>query len=263
MARMSRVEFSVRAYRLPCVTVAIATLLGVAGPLCGQEPEDDPGSFVLRGRVLDAVTREPIHGAFVAPVGSGTGFLTDTLGNFALRLPRVRYHRLYAEQMGYATTEFAYEVGPEPEALIFLLQPNPIMLKGIEVLTDRFDRRRRMAMGVVQAYDRRDLLTSASVDMVDFIRYETATLIQGCPRDPLRGCVFRRGRMQPMLVCIDEVPAIGGLDELASYRPQDLYLVEVYERGLQVRAYTTHFIEQSARSGRSLMPISLFAQYTC
>ena len=71
-------------------------------------------------------------------------------------------------------------------------------------------------------------------------------------------CTFRRGRMTPVQVYIDETPTFGGLAELESYRPQELFLIEVYGGGSQIRIYTTRFMDRIARSGKLLNPIPIW-----
>ena len=56
-------------------------------------------------------------------------------------------------------------------------------------------------------------------------------------------------------VYIDEFPALGGLDELGMYSPQDLYLIEVYSFGRVIRAYTYEFMERMAERPMALLPI--------
>ena len=69
-------------------------------------------------------------------------------------------------------------------------------------------------------------------------------------------CTFRRGRRQPVSVCIDEAPAYGGATDLDVYDAADLYLVEVYDMGASVRRDTRMFVEGRLRSGWQLQPLS-------
>ncbi len=68
---------------------------------------------------------------------------------------------------------------------------------------------------------------------------------------PCRGrwssnCLIVRGRAIEPSVWIDEAPVIGGLDYLNVMRPYELYMVEVYGGGRQIRAYTTQFMARAA-----------------
>ena len=57
---------------------------------------------------------------------------------------------------------------------------------------------------------------------------------------------------------IDETPVIGGLDELESYPTAQIYLMEVYSAGGEIRAYTYNFMQRMAEKPMSLIPISLW-----
>ena len=65
-------------------------------------------------------------------------------------------------------------------------------------------------------------------------------------------CASFRGQSTPVVVYIDEQRAYGGLMLLSSYAPSELYAVELWRGGTQVRVYTNQFIEQLARDGRTL-----------
>ena len=45
---------------------------------------------------------------------------------------------------------------------------------------------------------------------------------------------------------------------LAMYSPADLYLVEVYSAGGEIRAYTHNFMERMARRPMTRIPINLW-----
>ena len=55
-------------------------------------------------------------------------------------------------------------------------------------------------------------------------------------------------------VWIDEAPVVGGMDYLRTVRPYELYMVEVYAGGRQIRAYTPRFMERAAKT--RLQPIA-------
>ena len=143
------------------------------------------------------------------------------------------------------------------------LLPDPVLVDGITVVADRLETierrirsRRNAAPVAVRAFDQERLLASAARDMEDFLSLQGGLQATSCGRRAFaRRCVWRRGRPVVPRVYIDEAPAIGGLDQLATYRPHELYMVEVFSSGLQIRAYTHHFIESMVRRPRSLMPI--------
>jgi hypothetical protein len=71
-------------------------------------------------------------------------------------------------------------------------------------------------------------------------------------------CIIRRGRTVSPKVYIDEVPAIGGLDVLESYPTAQIYALEVFSQGAEIRAYTYNFMQRMAERPMALIPISLW-----
>ncbi len=232
-------------------------------PLGSSAQDVESQTLILRGVVVDATTGEPLHGAFVAPAGSQTGYLTHENGSFALPVfPDERYH-IYAELIGYETVQLIVE-GREPEPVVVALRPDPIKLEGIRVLANRFERRRRGVAVQVRALEREDMVSAPGLDVVEFMqgRFGLSVSFCGSGSGGFAGqtfgagdCILRRGRWQQPRVYIDEVPAFGGLDELRTYRPQDLYTLEVYDRGTLILAYTHHFVERVLDGKRRLMPL--------
>lgn len=225
-------------------------------PLSAQQARDDL-RVTVRGRVLDGVSDAPVHGAFVAPEGSDTGYLTDDDGTFVLRVPRSRtaYH-LQVENLGYRTVRLsipAEEV--EGSFIVLRIEPDPVVLEGLQVMADRFRSRRRATAISARAYDREDLLRTTAFDAVDYLRFHSGIATSPCG---LEICVMSRGRWVRPAVYIDERPSLSGLDELTTYRPQDLHMIEVFANGRMIRAYTEHFMARYAKSGRRLQPLPIF-----
>ncbi len=251
-----------RGLSVPLAGLAVA--LSIASfPCASTAQEIESQRLVLRGVVVDGATGEPLHGAFVAPAGSQTGYLTHENGSFALPVfPDQNYH-LYAELIGYETVQFVV-AGREPEPFVVSLRPDPIKLEGIRVLANRFETRRRGIAVQVRALEREDLIAAPTVDVVDFMQGRFGLSVSFCGGGAggfgsqtfgAGDCILRRGRWVQPRVYIDEVPAFGGLDELRTYRPQDLYTLEVYDRGTLVLAYTHHFIDRVLDGRRRLMPL--------
>lgn len=232
---------------------ALTTATIVAASVVAQEPEDF-GTTTLRGQVFDVTTGAPLYGAFVAPRGLRTGFLTDSLGNFALKLRSGAAFHLYAELLGYETVELDVPRTDARRTIRIGLRPDPIMLEGVTALVDRFERRRSFFDGSVRAYARERLLTAGGQDALQFVSSRTG-LVRPCVGDPLNYCVWRRGRLHTMRICIDEVLAFQGARELELYAPQDFYLLEVFDRGVEVRAYTEDYVERAVSRGIPLRPL--------
>lgn len=234
-------------------SLVLLAVLAVGMPVEGQEPET-LGRTTIRGKVFDASTGAPLFGAFVAPEGLRTGFLTDTLGNFALTLPNGAAFHLFAEQLGYETVEVEVLRTDANRPVMIGMRPNPIMLEGVTALVDRFQSRRSFFPGSVRTYDRERLLSSGGQDALQFVASRTG-VVRPCYGDPLNYCVWRRGRLRRMQVCIDEIAVFQGSRHLEMYHPQDFYLIEVYDWGSQVRAYTNSYVERTVDRGTPLRPL--------
>ena len=222
--------------------VAVALL---AGSAFAQEA-DHPGSFDLSGTVIGEGGR-PLAGAFVALEGSEWGSLTDEKGWFRIRDVDGDRVSLTVEQLGYDTLRWEGPVSAD-EPLSLQMTPRPVLLEGLHVVADRFESRRRAVATSVRWFDRAALASSPQESALDFV-----TVRGGVPRVPCRGrwsssCLIVRGRAIEPSVWIDEAPVIGGLDYLNVIRPYELYMVEVYGGGRQIRAYTTHFMARAAET---------------
>lgn len=239
--------------RFFATTALLVATVATAPGLGGQQVEDF-GRTILRGVVFDATSGAPLHGAFVAPQGLTVGFLTDSLGKFALEMPSGAAFRIQAEQLGYRTVELEVLRTDARRPIMIGMKADPILLEGVTALVDRFQRRRSFFDGSVRAYDRTRLLSAGGQDALQFVSSRTG-LVRPCAYDPLNYCVWRRGRLRRMEVCVDEMYAFDGARHLQLYAPQDFYLIEVYDRGLQVRAYTNRYVERTVDRGAPLRPL--------
>lgn len=236
------------------LALALVAVALMARSALGQE-RMSAGPFDLTGVVVDD-RGEPLVGAFVALEGSDWGSLTDARGRFVLPDMAAGRIALTAEQLGYATLHWEGEVTGDSGPLMLRLEAQPVLLEGLHVVTDRFQSRRNAVATSVNLFDRSDLVSSTQPTVVDFVRARA-----GIVGTPCRGfshsslCFWSRGQVVEPRVYIDEMPVIGGLDYLESFRPHELYMVEVYARGRHIRAYTTQFMERAAKT--RLMPLAL------
>ena len=250
------------------VVAALLLLCLPTAPLAaqdtGRQEAEAPEVAPLRGIVQDAATGTRLQGARVQVVGVPRGTLTDSSGTFGFEELPVGPQRIVVEHYGFEGVTVSLSVEPGPaDPLRIELTPLPVMLEGMEVVADRLElmetrmeRRRRATATSVRSFDLARLTASPSRDMLDFLRLESSLHTMPCGRGALYElCVFRRGRWTRPRVFIDEMPAIGGVEQLTTYRPQDFYLVEVYSSGLQIRAYTHHFMERMTRQPVALTPI--------
>lgn len=237
---------------------ALAAFLVIPGGRIAAQDATTPAKVEIRGRVIDAQTGTPLHGAYVSLKFHEWGVLADESGRFVLKVDRSPAYVVVSENLGYAQLEIEI-LEEEPRELEVQLEPSPIQLDGIRVMADRFRSRRRAVSMSVRAFDRPDLLNSATQDVAEYLQTRVGRPIRECPVRFGFGsmCTFRRGRMMPVNVYIDEMPTFGGISELETYRPQELYLIEVYGGGSQIRIYTTRFMDRIIRSGRLLNPLPI------
>ena len=229
------------------VTAAIAAALVVSfSTAFAQTDPDDDISFHLVGQVVDNATGAPVPGARVSVAASEWMSVTNSEGRFILHGLRPGPHRLSVEQLGYHTLVAQVHAGTETAPLRLGIEPDPIVLEGLEVVGRRFERRRRATGLRVSEFGQHDLAASSSRSAAEMLEERIPVQRTRCD-DGAFECVFSRGgRMRPT-VCIDETPTIDGWNALAAYRPQDFHMIEVYGRASLVRAYTHHFMERAAR----------------
>lgn len=242
-------EVSIAAGLRAVLLVAVALVLLVRGAR-GQE-EVDIRAFDLHGYVYGEGDRALV-GAFVRPKGSDWGSLTDEHGRFVVRDLLPGRLELVVEQLGYETLEWVGVVTPATTMELHLV-PQPVLLEGLTVVADRFQSRRNATATSVRWFDREALATSPHESTLDFLSARGVTRIR-CRSDFGDDCVLVRGQVMVPIVWVDEAPIVAGMDYLDVIPPHELYMVEVYASGRHIRAYTSQFMERSARTGLHPIP---------
>jgi len=244
----------------PCLALVAAALAVTGHPAVAQ---DHPDEGSLAGVVVDALTGAPIAGALVVIDAERLAVLTDSVGAFDFGSLEGGPVTIVARRYGYVMQGMdALLPGGGSLAVEIPLPPEAVLVDGLEVVTERLQtmdqrlRARRNATPVgVRSFEQDRLVRSASRDFLEFLRFEASLHTQPCGwRSFSSQCVIRRGRPVAPRVYIDEVPIMGGLDHLASFQPYDLYLVEVYSSGQEIRAYTHLFMDRMARREMALLP---------
>jgi hypothetical protein len=252
-----------------------------------QEDEPGPVPVTLRGVVLDALNGVAVPGAAVYLEREKYGVLTDSLGRFHFAgVPRGT-EVITAVQFGYEEIAAPVELSGDADVEIELT-PRPILLDGITAVVDnidtmerRFLNRRRATPVFTRVFDQERMLRTASTTTLEFLEYETRLRPVACPfslgifgtgfailrrgwhgvREETEAmserCVLRRGQVVRPRVYVDEIPALGGLDELSSYPPSQIYLMEVYSYGTEIRAYTYRFMQRMAEEPVALVPVDV------
>ncbi len=244
---------------------------------------------MLHGVVYDALTGTAVAGAAVYLERESRGALADSLGTFRFDDVAVGAQLVAAIQFGYEETAAPVEVPADGAFVEIELTPQPILLDGVTAVVEnistmerRMRTRRRAVPYQARAFNQERLLRSASSNALEFLRSDTRYFPVPCPAgmdifgagnstrslgwhglSRLTGamstnCIIRRGRTISPKVYIDEVPAIGGLDVLESYPTAQIYALEVYSQGAEIRAYTYSFMQRMAERPMALIPISLW-----
>lgn len=122
---------------LPVLIIFILFADAHSGPV---KPAMNDGS--ITGKVLDAVSRQPLAGASVVVTGTGYGAVSDLDGYFMIKLPDAGRYNLKVSMVGYETV-----VKPEvvvshtrPADVVFELSPVPIKLREVTVRSEYFQR---------------------------------------------------------------------------------------------------------------------------
>lgn len=222
---------------------------------------------VIVGRVEDATTGQPVEGARVASIDFNTAAFTDSLGAFLIVLEPSDSLSLYVEQYGYLSQQFDLPQAARRTRTRLLLQPAPIELDGVEVLTEssvtkvlnQLRSRRNAYFGSVSVLDRRALERSGGT-VFDLLRaripamFECTEGLSGlCVRG--RGVSFQGGvPAVPLHVCVDSWESYGAASELGMLDVRDVALLEIYSMGRGgVRVYTPTYLASAAIRGRSVV----------
>ena len=210
----------------------------VAQPIC---EDDRPRIF---GLVVDASTDAPLAGAYVSVPTSEWESLTTDNGRFLLCWIGPGTHIVRVERLGYHTLIDQLETTATGDPVHLRMTPDPILLEGLEIVTDRFEGRRRATPLPVRVYDHEDLASSHYWSAADFVESSPGVFTTHCG---INRCIYRRGRVVRPTVYLDEFPLIGGWAGLQTLVTSQLYMIEIYGRGAHIRAYTHGFMERAAR----------------
>ncbi len=211
--------------------------------------QTNPGEDVrlrLVGQVVDITTGAAVSSARVSVAASEWMSLTNREGRFLLHDLDPGIHTLTVEQLGYHTLVVQVQAARETPPLRLSIQPDPILLEGLEVVSRRFERRRRAAGIRVSEFSQDDLASSSHRSAAVMLEERIPVQRVRC-REGGFECIFAYGQRIRPTVCIDEAPMIDGWNALAAYNPHEFHMIEVYGRVGLVRAYTHFFMERASR----------------
>ena len=229
-------------------------------PLEGLEVEGgDLEPVDVLGVVRDAADGRALVGATVSlPFASRRWVaLTDDVGSF--RVPGVHpgAHWIQATHLGYEGAAISVAVGAGGRRDVEIaLRPDTALLRGVAMVERRLrSDRRAYAFSPVRHVDRARIAANPWWRDPGELLRSVGVLVLPC-EDSADGasCVAARGgQTNPVEVCIDGFTVNGGLDQLRSYHPRELHLVEVFKRGALIHAYTVAFVGQQGRRAERML----------
>lgn len=229
-------------------------------------PEDYIGTARIAGQVVDFETGTPLMGARVSIPGLEKHAVTNRDGRFVLADLAFGRYSVAVEQLGFSIWQDVLEATGSGAPHVLRMAPDPILLTGLEVSADRFEKRIRSAPVRAKVIDSEALAQHDGFPLADLLTYKANLFLSHCSKTVIIGpktscdaewhehgyalhpsnpyddrCV--RGRGRPT-VYLDEAPLIGGLARLEDYPLDLLYRIEVYD-GIHIRAYTRHFMRRT------------------
>lgn len=230
------------------LAAALTALFMAAVPAAAQSAQDAPLP-VLTGRVVDRVSGVPVADAIVYVGREDRAIAAGEDGLFQVRL-KPGYYQVEVSRLGYAHLTTSVSIGADDRGLTIEMEPEPMLLERVQVFGDRLKSRRNARPTSVVAFDRREMVASASPHVLAFVRSRVGLAPVACRTSgSLTPCAYVRGQSVPVSVTVDGMPTVAGLNALATYRGDELHMVEVYGGGRLVKVYTVAYVEQMARNG--------------
>ena len=230
------------------LAAALTALFMAAVPATAQSADDAPLPL-LTGRVVDRVSGAAVADAIVYVGQVDHAIAAGEDGLFRIRLKPGNY-QFEVSRLGYADLTTTVFIGADDKRLTIEMEAEPMLLERVQVFGDRLKSRRNARPTSVVTFDRRDMVASAAPHVLEFVRSRVGLTRTACRTSAsFTPCAYVRGQSQPVSVTVDGMPTIAGLDALATYRGDELHMVEVYGGGRLVKVYTVAYVEHMARHG--------------
>ena len=240
--------------RSPQLVVFVLLALATAAPAARAQSPARPPRVTISGTVTDASTGAPIAGAAVTLERARRTVWTDEEGRFTVTKVEPGEESLTVEELGYTDGNLKIAVGEGATPVDVRLQPDPVLIKGLAVMARRLRTRPEAMYMSMRAFDERELAPTNSFSVAEALQNRGAIIPMPC-RFGGYNCIYTRGQVVPARVWLDDMRLFGGLDELRTIPLNDLYRVEVYERGRFVQIYTKGWALRAARYGSVLSPM--------
>jgi hypothetical protein len=230
------------------LAAALTALFMAAVPATAQSADDAPLPL-LTGRVVDRASGAAVADAIVYVGSVDQAIAAGEDGLFRIRLKPGNY-QVEVSRLGYADLTTTVFIGTDDKRLTIEMEAEPMLLERVQVFGDRLKSRRNARPTSVVTFDRRDMVASAAPHVLEFVQSRVGLTRTACRTSAsFTPCAYVRGQSQPVSVTVDGMPTIAGLDALATYRGDELHMVEVYGGGRLVKVYTVTYVEHMARHG--------------
>ncbi len=243
-------------------------LLAAAAPALEVSGQAGAG-VAFAGRVIDTYWGEPVEGAVVRLAetlradGSRIVGITGADGRFEIAGVPPGPSLVSVARIGYAELHQVLDIR-EGQFTEVVLIPKPVVLEGLEVYVDRLETRLRELPYVTNTWGEPQLKAAPDLNVAEYLHSQPAFEFVPCFEDnsgtsifgQRLNCIRTRGTMaQRPRIYIDDAPAFGGVEELASLPTTAIYRVEVIRGCGQIRVYTNAYVEGTAVRQRPLLPI--------
>ena len=249
--------------------VAAAAAAVFAGAASGSAQAGSFSPVTFSGVVVDTYQGEPVEGAIVRLVGTlrpdGSIILgvTGETGRFDIPDVPPGPSQVLVSRIGYADLVQVLDIR-EGQFVEIAVIPKPIVLEGIEVYVDRLTTRLRQLPYLTNTYDEAALRFAPDFNVAQFLHSQPGFEFVPCfedlsttsPFTQRRDCIRTRGTTpQRPRVFVDDAPAFGGVQELATLPTSEIYRVEVIRGCGQIRVYTVTYVEGIVIRPQPLIPI--------
>ena len=243
--------------RAAVVVVACGVGIGAATIAPVRATAQEAPTFTLTGRIVDALNERPVIAAVIKVPDLRRFVFSDVRGRFHFPDFPAGTWDIVVAQLGYHTLEGSVTV-TEGNGLHLRLEPDPVALEEITAggLTykTRLARRRNRSLDRSYVLEREALLTSTKDNVWDMVGWQHGFHFEGyndygCPRATIYGNLGTVG-----LYIDDRAVRYGIFEEFA---PGDFALVEVYNFGRTMRAYTQEYLDRMTRERHVAVSLSM------
>lgn len=242
------------------VAMTVFALALPSDRVAGQDTIPAPPTFVLAGQIVDGLTETPVISAVIKVPQLRRYVFSDVNGRFAFPDFPEGTWEIVVEMLGYHTLDGSVTVS-EGNGLLLRLNPDPIALEGLRVRTRAdglFEERRRSYPFRVTNISPQDIANAINPDPAFIFRRNANSHVTSCSINSseltLAGCYYRRGKLLPVRVFLDEGPLLGGMQELAMFPAAHLHSMDWLRDTGELHVYTKVFVERLSDSRMRLMP---------